>query len=105
MKKRVVILSATYSLSSIFAGLVLHPYQTMQKLVREKVFVWLTLLPSMLVFFVSLVWQFLTLYFLTSSFVNSEVVNFFANIFIFYCIYWQLLLLYLFIRFMRAFRR
>ncbi len=105
MKKRVVILSSVYSLSSIFAGLVLHPYQTMQKLIREKVFIWLAFLPLMLLLFVIALGQLLIGFLpdVTSILLNNVLINFVINTFIFYCIYWQLLLIYLVIRFLIVF--
>lgn len=43
--KMIHITSFLYAIAQITGGLLLHPYQTMQSLTREKVFAWMTFLP------------------------------------------------------------
>lgn len=94
MKKRVVVLSIFYALGQISQGLLFHPYQTMQSLVREKVFVWLSFLPMMILGMGWLVGMLV-------SFLALPV--FLVNWFLFFCLYWQCLLFYLLIRFLIGF--
>lgn len=112
MKKRKLVLSATYSLGQISVGLVLHPYQTMQALVREKVFVWMSLLPSLLLMTTTVLWKIAIVPLVRYIFSCSEAVifncdwlSFVSNAISFYCIYWQLLLFYLLIRFTSAYKK
>lgn len=49
----------TYSLFQIIQGLLIHPYQTMRQLVREKVFIWMTFSPIFLWMFSLFVWKIL----------------------------------------------
>src|SRR3989304_557610 len=51
-----IVSSVAYSVAQISQGLFFHPYQTMQSLLREKVFFWLTLLPTAIWIFVRLIW-------------------------------------------------
>ncbi|MBU0974790.1 hypothetical protein KKD03_03770 [Patescibacteria group bacterium] len=113
MKKRKVVLSATYSLGQISVGLILHPYQTMQALVREKVFIWMSLLPSLVLMSTTLLWKIAVVPLVRFVFSCSELsgmvfscdwLDFVSNAIAFYCIYWQLLLFYLLIRFNSAYR-
>lgn len=106
MKKRRIIFSITYSLGQITTGLLLHPYQTMQSLVKQKIFVWMTLLPSMLLSMIIVFWKFAVVPTVqtifscqTTYFFICDWISLMANIVTFFCIYWQILLLYLLIRF------
>ncbi len=103
------ITSIIYALAQISGGLLLHPYQTMQSLVRDKVFVWMTLLPSLILALITIGWRFLLvpvvqMFFTcsTSSF-SCEWLPFLSNWITFFCLYWQVLLLYLLIRFDRIY--
>ena len=51
------LISVFYALLRFAAGLLLHPYQTMQLLVQEEVFVWLAFLPMLILGFLTLVWK------------------------------------------------
>ena len=83
-------------------GLLLHPYQTMQDLVEEKVFIWLGFLPTGLLIIGLVAWL---------AVVKTLLFMFlFAGLWIFallwfslFCLIWQVLLLYLLIRFWQAF--
>jgi len=110
MKKRQNFLSLIYSLGQISVGLILHPYQTMQDLVKEKVFVWVSLLPSFILIIITLLWKTVVvpvvgLFFSCSpiGIFNCNWLGLVSNFITFYCIYWQILLFYLLLRFHLAF--
>lgn len=104
--------SGLYAVCRISAGLVLHPYQTLQSVVQEKVFLWLTILPSVILVFLMLNWRFWIL-------PNLEIwfechphypyicagVHILAAWISFFCLYWQLLVGYLTVRFLLAFKK
>jgi len=111
MKKRKVFFSLIYSLGQITTGLFLHPYQTMQSLVKQKLFIWMTLLPSLFLSFLTIFWKLavvptvqIVFSCTTSNFVACDWISFFSNFVTFFCIYWQILLLYLLIRFTFVYR-
>ncbi len=89
------IFAFSYSVVRISYGLLVHPYQTAQLLVVEKVFVWLTLLPSLLLVLLTLIWKFFKLI----PIPGTGVVSFLATWVSFFCLYWQVLLGYLLVRF------
>ncbi|PIY79625.1 MAG: hypothetical protein COY81_01685 [Candidatus Pacebacteria bacterium CG_4_10_14_0_8_um_filter_43_12] len=106
-----VVVSFVYSLGQITLGLLLHPYQTMQSLVADKIFIWMTLLPVGVYVITKILWLFLivpTVRFVFScsktSFVGCDLIPFFANWLVLFCIYWQILLIYLLLRFFFVFR-
>ena len=99
MKKRAALLSIFYALGQITQGLLLHPYQTMQSLVRDQVFVWMSFLPVMILIFTTFFWRQL---FLPLISINLPI--FLTDWFVFFCFYWQCLLLYLLVRFLVGFR-
>ncbi len=101
-----------YSLGQITLGLLLHPYQTMQSLVRDKVFIWMALLPTGVLALVTVLWRFavvplVRLFFScqSSNFGGCEWLPFISNWLTFFCIYWQILLMYLLFRFGWVFRK
>ena len=111
MKNKVLLFSILYSVGQITTGLLLHPYQTMQSLVKQKIFVWMTLLPSLFLSFLTLFWKFVVVVVVksvfsctTTQFFGCEWISFVSNIITFFCIYWQVLLLYLLIRFSLAYK-
>ncbi len=111
MNKARVVASVLYSLAQITFGLLVHPYQTMQSLVLDKVFVWMSLLPTLVLSLVTISWRWgvvpvVRLVFSCQSthFVGCNWLNFSSNWITFFCIYWQILLLYLLFRFSRAFK-
>jgi hypothetical protein len=103
-------LSSGYTIAQSGVGLVLHPYQTMQEIARGKVFGWITLLPSLLLAILVIVWRYLALP-LAQVFgrcypnlmLICDGLVFFSDWIVFFCIYWQILLMYLYFRFSRAF--
>jgi len=97
--------SVMYSVGQLGLGLLLHPYQTMQMLVEDKLFVWMALIPTLMLGFATLVWRFIAtpvLIFLLSGVATENFDLFlvlFTNWFTFYMLFWQVLLLYLLFRF------
>ncbi len=111
MKKLTVFLSIVYSIVQITLGLLLHPYQTMQSLVEDKIFVWMTLLPTGVLALVTLLWRFVVVPLVQlvfscqkTGFVGCVWLPFFSDWLTFFCIYWQILLLYLLFRFTTVFK-
>lgn len=93
--------SLLYSTGQLSLGLFLHPYRSMQILVRGKVFSPFAFLPSLL---------FLLFYFIFEKISYFQVI--FSEIFLLrfskqlllsFLFYWQVILLYLLFRFSRAF--
>lgn len=103
--------SFVYSVVQIGFGLLVHPYQSMQSLVRDKVFVWMSLLPTLVLAVITWGWRWIIVplvqYFFscsTTSFFLCEYLSFFAYCLVFFCFYWQILLIYLLFRFKNIFR-
>ncbi len=104
-----LILSFFYTLGRFALGLLLHPYQSMQLLAEHKMFIWLTLLPTAVLGFLTILIKLLFLilnYFdLTSVYLGllteqlSAIYPVTATFIIIFCIYWQLMLFYLLLRF------
>lgn len=101
-----IVISILYSVGQVSLGLILHPYQTMQMLVEDTVFVWLSLLPSMLFVISVLLWRFIFDPFLVAVFGSYTVgiIPFIGLWFSLYMLYWQCLLVYLLFRFTHIFR-
>lgn len=106
-----IIISVVYSLAQISGGLLLHPYQTMQSLVRDRVFVWMTLLPSVILALITVFWRFIFVPVVSgffsctaTDFIGCEWLPFVSNWITFFCLYWQVLLLYLLMRFSRIYK-
>lgn len=104
--------SFVYSILQITQGLFFHPYQTMQSLVRDTVFFWLTFLPAAVWVFAELAWSgvivpVVRLVFSCSQtgFWGCELIPFVARWLFYFCALWQLVLLYLFVRFLYAFSK
>ena len=133
MKKTTLTRSFFYSIGQITQGLLLHPYQTMQSLVREKVFIWMTLLPTFVLGLVTVVWRVIIVpvvqlifsceggsvgwlgwvvrevlqkpeWLVVSASESCRALPFISNWLVFFCIYWQIMLLYLLFRFGSVFR-
>lgn len=110
--KRLLDITASflYSIGQITLGLLLHPYQTMQSLVQDKVFIWMTLLPAAVYVIAKVLWFFLIVPVVrfafscsSSSFFGCSLIPFFANWLVLFCVYWQVLLVYLLVRFFLIF--
>ena len=98
--------SAAYALFQITQGLLLHPYQTAQSLVRERQFAWMVWLPTITVGTAYLVWRLLVVPTVRMVFTCQQsdwqvclVLPPISNWLVFFCLYWQLILFYLWIRF------
>lgn len=111
MSKTDIVLSVLYALGQITLGLLLHPYQTVQSLVRDKTFFWMAVLPLMTSILAKIAWSYLLVPVVrlvfscsTSLFWGCDLIPFFANWLVFFCVYWQIMVAYLFIRFSLAFR-
>ncbi len=105
-------LSVVYSTGQISLGLLLHPYQTMQQLVEDKVFTFMSLLPTLLLALITVGWRFgvvqmvrLVFSCQTSGFFACHYLTFLSNWITFFMILWQVLLLYLLFRFRAAWQK
>jgi len=87
-----------YSVFQIIQGLLLHPYQTMRQLVRDKVFVWMMYSPILLWIFALFVWKLFEIL-LFSVFPYPGFWIFLALWFTVGIGMYQILLLYLMVRF------
>ena len=94
--------SLVYSISQIILGLFFHPYQTMQTLVRDRVFTPLVLLPTLLALIAYLLFGW---WLLAAFYETSMIFRLIYRSLFFFFLLWQLLLLYLWRRFTRAFSR
>lgn len=93
--------SFTYSLFQVIQGQLLHPYQTMRQLVREKVFIGMTFSPIFLWAIFLVVWRILdVLLFWMIPYQGFWI--FLALWFAVGIVLYQILLLYLLIRFLHA---
>lgn len=102
------LISFFYALGRFSLGLLVHPYQTMQLLVEQKVFVWLTLLPTLILGILTVIWKKIILLALLAIFNNSSLeldtyYSFLSTWVTVFIIYWQAMLFYLLIRFKLAF--
>jgi hypothetical protein len=101
--------SFVYSVGQIGLGLLVHPYQTMQMLVEDKIFAWMSLLPTALLASLTIVWRYGLVPFLSMKltfihpFFSQEMLPLFTNWVTFFMLYWQILLLYLLFRFRSVF--
>ena len=94
--------SLIYSLVQIAQGLLLHPYQTMQNLVIEKIFIWTSFLPAFVLIFLITLWR-LIAHALFYPYLPPPLWQFLADWVFFFCFYWQALLLYLLARFVTVY--
>lgn len=99
------------ALVQVSSGLLIHPYQTMQSLYADPWLVWLALLPTGVLAAITIVWRLLLIPLLSSLFACSAVpwqlclfIPFVGNVLTFFCVYWQIILLYLLFRFAAAFK-
>jgi hypothetical protein len=102
------IVSFVYALLRFAFGLLIHPYQTMQDLVEEKMFIWLAILPTLVLAILTIFWDLILCPLLLASldldiYLISKTVSFIATWFTMFCFYWQLMLFYLLIRFKLSF--
>ncbi len=101
-----LIVSFFYALGRFALGLVLHPYQTMQLLVKQKLFVWVVLTPIVCLGLLTVLWNFVIIPLAASLGLScpelDSTLSFLATWVTTFVVYWQLMLLYLLIRFGRA---
>lgn len=83
----------------------------MQMVIQDKLYAWLLLLPSGFLLATVIVWRGVIVPFVRhffqcsqSGFFGCDLTPFVANWMIFFVLYWQLLLLYLFVRFREVWR-
>jgi hypothetical protein len=112
MVKKSAAISFVYAVGQLGLGLLIHPYQTMQSLVRDKVFVWMSLWPTLILAVITVAWRFgvvpaVRVFFScqVTPLPACEVLPFISNWLTFFCIYWQILLLYLLFRFTWIFKQ
>lgn len=93
--------SLMYSLIQILQGQLVHPYQTMRELVRDKVFIWMSTSPIFLWVFCLLLWRII-------AFLLFSVIPY-PNFWVFLALWftlgiamYQIVLLYLLFRFLRV---
>jgi hypothetical protein len=103
--------SVGYALGQITLGLLLHPYQTMQSLVKDKIFSWMALLPTGVLAVVTILWRFVIVPLVqlvfscqSTGFWGCSWLPFVSNTLTFFCFYWQVMLIYLLFRFSAAFK-
>ncbi len=102
------LISFGYALLRFTLGLLVHPYQTMQDLVEDKMFIWLAILPTVVLAFLTLFWNLilfplLSLVLNLDSYLICNSLSFLATWATMFCFYWQLMLFYLLIRFKLSF--
>lgn len=83
----------------------------MQSLVEDRVFVWMSLLPMLVLALVTVSWREVVVPMVRvvfscqiSTFWACDHIEFVSNWLTFFCIYWQILLLYLLFRFHRVWK-
>ncbi|PIR64176.1 MAG: hypothetical protein CO156_03260 [Candidatus Pacebacteria bacterium CG_4_9_14_3_um_filter_40_12] len=106
MRKKSALISILYSIGQIALGLLVHPYQTMQSLVKERVFVWMAAIPLYVLVAVTVGWKFVVVPLVqvmfscsTRYYLACDALSLISNTLIFFCWYWQVVLLYLLVRF------
>ena len=92
--------SGAYSFFQITLGFLVHPYQTMQQLVKDKYLVFLTLIPTFILLILVILWNFAVYpifsYFNFAGGYFTELIKFSV---LFFCLLWQISLGYLFGKF------
>ncbi len=94
--------SLIYSSGQLLLGLLLHPYRSMQLLVKNKVLLPFIFYPILIVLGFDLL---LEISLITSIYNLVFWFRFFYQTVLFFCFYWQLVLFYLWFRFNRAFSK
>lgn len=94
--------SLVYSSGQMLLGLLLHPYRSMQLLVKNKIlwpFIFYPMLIGIMFFLLAKVDL------VVIRFQSLFLFKFLYQMILFFCFYWQLALFYLWFRFSRAFLR
>lgn len=92
--------SLIYSSTQMFLGLFLHPYRSMQLLVKNGVLLPFIFYPTLIGIVFCL---FLKIDLIFSAYQSLFLLKFIYQMIVFFCFYWQLALFYLWFRFSRAF--
>lgn len=101
-KLLLILESFIYSCGQMLLGLFLHPYRSVQILVKNKVLLPFIFYP---VFFVLLFYFSLHIDLLLRAYKDIFIFKFFYQVGLFFCFYWQIILFYLWLRFTRAFAK
>lgn len=96
-----IVESLIYSSGQMFLGLLLHPYRSVQILVKNKILLPFVFYPTLIAFVSYFLLSFDQLAFFYDKF---WLMQFFYHWLFFFCFYWQLALFYLWFRFSRAFK-
>ena len=91
--------SFVYSAGQIVLGLLLHPYRTMQLIVKGKVFTPFVFLPLLIV---AIIFLGSKIDLLMSFYLNNLVFSILVKTILIFSILWQIILSYLLIRFSRV---
>lgn len=94
--------SLIYSSGQMLLGLFLHPYRSMQILVKNKILLPFVFYPTFFVFFFYFL---LRINLVLNLYESLFIFKFCYQMLLFFCFYWQMVLFYLWIRFTRAFTR
>ena len=97
-----VLAALIYAGGQIFLGLLLHPYRSMQLIVRGKVFLPLAFSPLIFMLLLALLTKTTGFW---SLYTTVFLFRFLFSLLFFFCFYWQLMLVYLLLRFTRVFWR
>jgi len=97
-----VLESLIYSSSQMLLGLFLHPYRSIQILVKNKVLLPFVFYPT---FFILIFYFFLRINLVSDLYDNIFVFRFCYQVSLFFCFYWQMALFYLWFRFIRVFSK
>ena len=98
----IIFKSLIYSAGQLLLGLILHPYRSVQILVKNKIFLPFIFYPSL--FFVSF-FILLRVNLITNLYQQFLVFKLFYQTGLVFCFYWQIALFYLWLRFTRAFAK
>ncbi len=109
---QLLLVRTMYAVARVSAGLLLHPYLTMQSLVKDSSLIWLTVTPTVMLALTTILWRAIIvpvvgLLFPCASLPNfaCDILPFIGNIVAFFCVYWQVILFYLLYRFSNVFRK
>lgn len=106
-------LSLTYSLGQIILGLLCHPFQTVQVLVRDKYWLWMAFFPIFIFVLGFAIWQ--GGWWLIFNVFSSTPIELLPMMkicldlikwwFFYFCLIWQVILLLLLIKFLHFYHR
>ncbi len=94
--------SLIYSSGQMFLGLLLHPYRSMQLLVKKQILLPFIFYPA---FFTLILYFLLKVALFANLYDGCFLFRFSYQLLLFFCFYWQLALFYLWFRFNSAFAK